>query len=610
MIDELDRTITAALDNIVSRTPNLGPAPSEIDHARARRPRRPLVLAIGAVMAVGVVGVVAATHRDSTTSTSGRVTDSTPEVSDPVGYVPAVLPDGYYLHEGFARTLEAGSHAFRVYGPTEGDPGASRAVAVETFSGVGRCGLEPVAIDVNGVPGTLCESTATEPAGLMFSIDDIGVWVYAGRNVASDELVQFARTLALKPRKVSGVRLTVVAEPSSLPEGWGLLVDRDALVLAGVTETLYYLAPRTDPAPTYNVTIWTDVPDSAVWAINHQIGAEPLTVRGHPAYIDERVDQNNPFLFWVERPGTVILVQNSGGDRATVTAFAEGLVGVDSAGLTAFLDQAVNKPVNRPTSAPATVRTTTRHFWNQVNLPAALGDTGHDDSVIAHANAVLTQQCMDEKGIAIDVFMPAILEKVTIDERYDREERRFAFDDRELIATLAYSWMVAPPSDEPIGRDDGDTESERAVGADLAACRVKADDELSVTGIAPGLAGQPIDAAQNSFVKEFRDDPAVAAAAQRWTDCMAVAGYDGADLFAKQLPDLTVVDEQTIARALADFDCRTSSGYRDAKIDYYTRRTAEWISENGDLIQTITGQTAAETARAEEVLAATSEESS
>lgn len=237
------------------------------------------------------------------------------------------------------------------------------------------------------------------------------------------------------------------------------------------------------------------------------------------------------------------------------------------------------------------------HNWTRVHLPAALGYTPDEEHLILEALNLLTRRCLASAGVPAQVPDPSPVGDILA--AHSAAEARFSFSNRDVVAMSAYAWM-APAVDTLVGTDTD--EGDPNVAKAFARCRDEALGELSVEGQAPLTAAQPLETAQSKFVHEFRDDAGIKAVAAKWSACMETAGYRGVDLFTEQLPDLSEVSGPSIRHALADFDCRTTSGYREAKVAWYEARVAAWIEENPALVQSVLDRRRVEVERAQAIL--------
>lgn len=333
MIDELDRAITDAVGEIVSRTPELGPPPSDVLFALdEHRGRRSVVVAALAVAAAGVLAVGAAV-----VIRSGTDTDPAPATQPPAPpaltdwYIPAELPDGMVLLDGYhSGALAPLPVPFQVYGEVGADLISGRAVQVEVVPGdeVDCSGVAgATTVDINGVLADQCDFGRYQ--SLSWVDGDTTVVLRASRHVTADEIVRVARTLT--PNSTA-----------DLPQEWGLLFDRDELVTGNARE-IHYEVDLTSEwiGPMFSVTIYTGVPEEALWLFATPFETEHVELDpGRTAYAPSEMGS----VFWVEEPGVVVLVQSEVADRDGIVRFAASLERADEVELEAFLAGATTPP--------------------------------------------------------------------------------------------------------------------------------------------------------------------------------------------------------------------------------------------------------------------------
>ncbi len=353
MTDQLDRAILRALDRLLTETPELGPAPAHpivgLDDRR-RRPSGRLVAAVATCLVL-VSGVAVALVE------SGGSPASPSDTIAPAflrGYVPAETTDGYTFSGDvvIADAIEmTDSDGYQVYGEVDGDLHAIGLIGVETqATNTVSCAGESSTVEVDGRLASLCISGNL--TRLTWTLDEAAVAVTAGKDVTVDQLTSFAAALALTPRNnppPDGV--PVLATPTRVPNGWGLLWDNDSLLDA--TNTIYGIATTgsTGSNPSarvaYSVTIWHDVGAAAPFAVDLRLDLDELgKINGHAAYTGG-TDSSNPYVMWMPEPDTLLIVETFNGTVENLQTFARGLTPAEPAEFAKFLE-----PATTSTSVP------------------------------------------------------------------------------------------------------------------------------------------------------------------------------------------------------------------------------------------------------------------
>lgn len=210
-------------------------------------------------------------------------------------------------------------------------------------------------------------------------------------------------------------------------------------------------------------------------------------------------------------------------------------------------------------------------------------------------------QCLVEQGFD-PLPSPAM---VDLESAAADRLRVLRFDDRAAVERDGYHWMVQLPSVSPtstpveaLGEVEGDA---------IDRCKTAANDRIA-GGAAVGSASDVIVEAQAEILQRQRATTDLDGVREDWHQCMEAAGFPGLAINDNSwvLPMLAQPEAsaEEIRTALADFECRASTGYTEARLRWIAAQVQRWLDENEGVVLAVREAIASEVERAEEVLMA------
>lgn len=352
LLDLLDRTMSRVAD--VAPTLPLEAAAS--DH-------RWVATAAASLLLVGGAAGLTMLNRssDRPTEPAGAEGTATPADTTPSGgtngaevassvplstiLVPGQLSTDQVLYSGTRQgPIESDSGqpftpwADRVYAPANGVDDPRQLIGLSLTDRAFCSADHGLAVDVNGHSGSLC-SVVYGIDVLTWQVEAGALNVTAGPSTTTDLLIEFS----------SELDALGTLDATNAPEGWTLLSDNRTAIAAGASQTLYTIGPSTaDQGLRYvELRIWSNVPDSALYAIGSPVAGEWTTIRGVPAIIDAK-EPSNVFIYWADPSGVVVSLQVFGGDRDSAIAFANGMREATATEFADFLGEAQPAPFQLP----------------------------------------------------------------------------------------------------------------------------------------------------------------------------------------------------------------------------------------------------------------------
>ena len=235
--------------------------------------------------------------------------------------IPPELPEGFTGSHQLtvpAREFSEMPPHMQVYGSWDGGAPTDviRAVTAGQDSDCGPA-IEPI----EGHIAQWCSDTYS-PDILAVKVNGVVRLFTGGSNVSKERLIAFANS-------------EFVGKPSD-----PLLFDTDHPTdNAEATETGYSLAHAL-PGPTFNVRVWSGMPDATILAATASTVAFERIIGGGRRALISSTPGSEPSLAWIERPGQVVSIESQGSTTVDeLVAFAESLVRVDEAQWEAFAGQ-------------------------------------------------------------------------------------------------------------------------------------------------------------------------------------------------------------------------------------------------------------------------------
>ena len=330
-----------------------------------------VVVGLGGVAFLGAIGDLEADPADVEVP---RVVGQAPQM---VGMVLGALPDGLALtHPPVQPSIrsEPSSYQIRVWGALDDPSDPTRMIRAEyaqaSAMAISCHSFLSLAMPDGAVAYTASEWTdsATPIAGsTAFAVadttgsfctgpndvlqagwftGDIGVNLFAGSAVTSNELVELAQSLkSVAPTGPLDARPSVDLVSDPLPLGRTALVGDDVPFVNRITESSWVATTGgVDGAPgQLLVQTWSGVDQEGVYT-RLAPEAERTTIRGHVGYqyTSKQRTENGPIetlLWWMETPGLVVSVRSTEHfELDELKSIIDQLVAVDAAGYTAFIE--------------------------------------------------------------------------------------------------------------------------------------------------------------------------------------------------------------------------------------------------------------------------------
>jgi hypothetical protein len=233
-----------------------------------------------------------------------------------------------------------------------------------------------------------------------------------------------------------------------------------------------------------------------------------------------------------------------------------------SSGLPAAVDDASETAVTSSSSEG------TRILAEQVQVRANLGPTAEQIGAWNAAIDSFSAKCGASYGYP---NLPALGPIGTSDEDKSAFVDRFLFDQIEAIRANGYGYGSAEAEDGDVG---GSADVPDFV---LEDCRAPVIELFQITIESIGFDPAAIEV-DRELVQEFLNDPAIIPAYEAWASCVVDRGFDD--------PRIRVENPRLLPTevAIADSECQGTTGFRAAKVDWFTRRVARWLDENAEIV--------------------------
>ncbi len=353
IVDEPVRT-TAPQDEVATALREAGHV--VVTDPPGRRHRVPAaIVGIAASLALVVGGLTALqrTRHEPTTleptaspSSEGSPTTASPSPRvTPVGMVLPRLPDGLALVSPASppalRTVPS-QYQVRLYGALDDPTDPSRMIRLEYSETRGmaipchsflslpaepiahspeewRSAATPIAgstaFPVADTTGSYC----TDRSGVLqagWFVGDLGVSLSAGSAATPGQLIAFASTLTMSATaEPSSDRPPADLTPEPLPADLVVLVGEDVPYAQRVAESSWVASPGGVDGATGQLVVqsWSGADEQGIFAKHSPIGAERVTVRGHPGYLYAAAPEFplEVEVWWEEAPGLVLSVRST-----------------------------------------------------------------------------------------------------------------------------------------------------------------------------------------------------------------------------------------------------------------------------------------------------------
>lgn len=250
-------------------------------------------------------------------------------------------------------------------------------------------------------------------------------------------------------------------------------------------------------------------------------------------------------------------------------------------------------PFDQPSSTAETLDSIAE--LSRFQLSAAVGYTQSELNLVDSAWQVLFNECLAGLGLPPAEFPP------TRDLAADaaRELSQLRFDDLEKVQSSGYRWLLPSPDAA------SEASNEELNPVDQDQCKTAANSEVG-NGAPVGGATAPIIEAQAEISARARSAEELEGVKALWTECMDAAGYpdlrfdDPAWFIALiETPEPTT---EEIRIATADYDCRISTGFTNARLEFLAREVQRWLAENENTVLAVREQIAAEVENAKRIL--------
>lgn len=234
-------------------------------------------------------------------------------------------------------------------------------------------------------------------------------------------------------------------------------------------------------------------------------------------------------------------------------------------------------------------------------ISEAVGYSVAQRYVINLAYTTLIEECMHAAGIEYEspIISDPVFDKKSTQQSLDK----VLFSDLARIAAYGYRW---PEVEEPIRRPDVElTPAEIEVIEncnDNAALAISGQRFVFAADLRADGASDPSEATTGVLIALYEPETYPVEFA-KWAECMTDAGFANRSLPDPRLPEELETPIE-INVAVADSECRGSSGLRDAMIEYMQSSVRTYLESRGDELVVLDTRRAAETQSALDILAA------
>lgn len=256
--------------------------------------------------------------------------------------------------------------------------------------------------------------------------------------------------------------------------------------------------------------------------------------------------------------------------------------GVTAPEMTPALDPGSSSPLGTAHEPLTASAPTGRRPPEEILLEIRLAPTDAQYDAWQFGATALINRCLTSQGFA------AVATRPGSDERRRQWEAlldRLYFDDREAVSVLGYRFGhpdMAPveASSAGVGEQEPDPALEQA--ADNCAAPIRETFSRLTTALGDGsdLSSVAVEA-QGKIFAEMASAPEIAAASAALEACLVAAGYPAT--VVQSAPGAS----EPVDVALADFDCRRTTGYTEAKIAWLAAKVAEWIEQNPTVVTAV-----------------------
>ena len=236
-----------------------------------------------------------------------------------------------------------------------------------------------------------------------------------------------------------------------------------------------------------------------------------------------------------------------------------------------------------------------------LRLTFAVGYSIEQQWTISSAVQRIENQCLTDRGFDYAAEVPSLAYEIDEAQRLLKAMR---FDDRGELERSGYSLMQSQTQDydQILGVED-DAPSSPSLDSALQACAAVAAEEIS-----PGAGGvmthlpNDLDAAQGALSDEVRSETADLRV--EWTACMINGGFGNTEnipVMRDSAPN-ELNDHTEAEWAVADYDCRETTGITAERLRIREEFITAYIAENQEELTRLSELQIQETARALQVL--------
>lgn len=202
-------------------------------------------------------------------------------------------------------------------------------------------------------------------------------------------------------------------------------------------------------------------------------------------------------------------------------------------------------------------------------LVALLGPTVSETQAFDSAINSYRSSCMAAAGFGGPI--PPFSSLYASPEQLAEEVRFLYFDDRAEVEQFGYFW---PERGAPAPTPTPETTIPEAMAEALVECNRPFQEALLEAYESNGLTADSPDVLDTQIYDAVTVRSDVQRAYKQWRECMSTAGFPGATLRQRSR------ETETVELALADFDCRVSTGYTAVVINAQAAEVAAWSEAN------------------------------
>lgn len=224
-------------------------------------------------------------------------------------------------------------------------------------------------------------------------------------------------------------------------------------------------------------------------------------------------------------------------------------------------------------------------------LGEAFGYSARDTYLITLAQATLISECMEERGSPQPLV--GVSDFASDSQYYARLRYRLLMDDSDRVRTSGYAWPVNQPVAPEFVGDPAQLDD--LLNNPTSGCRTKAVQALGQGERILSNVDRTLAESEGAEISEITTGPSFAAMRAAWTKCMAAAGF----------PDrgfMTGTSRAGIETAIADSDCRASTGFRSAIIEFLIKTRSEYSAANAAKVTALLNARALEVSKATAIL--------